>query len=185
MTSLERALLKIARFLKAKRIPYMVIGGVANLFWGIPRTTLDIDITIQVKEKTYASLIHGLKGKFRLRIKNPLAFIAKTNVLPLEDISGVRIDVIFAKIPYEFRAIQRSKPVRIRGETVRICSPEDLIIHKIISDRPRDRQDVCGIIGSLGIKLNRRYLDPILKDLAKMLAKPELLRFYRGCFHKI
>lgn len=182
MSSLEQALLQIARFLKAKHIPYMVIGGVANLFWGIPRTTLDIDVTIQVSEKAYSSLMNGLKGKFRFQVKNPLAFIAKTNVLPLEHPKGIRIDLIFARLPYEYQAIRRAKRVKVNGQTIRVCSPEDLIIHKIVSDRLRDREDVRGIISSARGKLDRRYLDPMVKELAKELAKPELLKFYRGCF---
>ena len=146
MNSLEASLLRIARILKANKIPYMVIGGVANLFWGVPRTTLDIDITIQVPEDSQTSLIAKMRRSYKLRASNPIAFVRKTNVLPLEDRSGVRIDLIFAKLPYELEAICRSKRVRVNGNSVQICSPEDLVVHKIISDRPRDREDVRGII---------------------------------------
>src|SRR3989338_11588909 len=138
MNSLEASLLRIARILKANKIPYMVIGGVANLFWGVPRTTLDIDITIQVPEDSQTSLIAKMRRSYKLRASNPIAFVRKTNVLPLEDRSGVRIDLIFAKLPYELEAICRSKRVRVNGNSVQICSPEDLVVHKIISDRPRD-----------------------------------------------
>lgn len=182
MSSLEQALVRLARFLKAKKIPYMVIGGVANLFWGVPRTTLDIDITIQVKEDSRKRLASEIKHQYHLRVKNPVAFIEQTNVLPLEDANGVRIDLIFAKLPYEFKAIRRSKPMRVQGEWIQVCTPEDLIVHKIISDRPRDREDIQGIISSAKDRLNKRYLDPIVKELAKALAKPELLKFYRSCF---
>lgn len=184
MSSLEGTLVRIVRFLKAQKIPYMVIGGVANLFWGIPRSTLDIDITIQVKDAAQNKLIHQIKRKYRFRVKNPLSFIARTNVLPLEDTNGIRIDLIFAKIPYEFEAIQRSRKVSISGETVQISSPEDLIIHKIISDRLRDREDVRGIISLLGSKLDQTYLRPKIKELTKTLEKPDLLDFYRSCFRK-
>lgn len=181
MSSLEQALIRLARFLKSKKIPYMIIGGVANLFWGIPRTTLDIDVTIQVKESVQA-LIRQLKDKYHFRVKEPLSFVSKTNVLPVEDANGIRIDIICAKLPYEFQAIRRSRQVSVHGEKVRICSPEDLIVHKIISDRPRDRDDVRGIIQHFGSKLNRAYLNPIVRDLAKALDKPEILEFYHNCF---
>ncbi len=160
----------------------MVIGGIANLFWGIPRATLDIDITIQVKGKICASLIQKLRDKFRLRVKNPLDFIAKTSVLPVEDPNGIQIDIIFARLPYEFQAIRRSKRIQVNGHTIQVCSPEDLIIHKIVSDRIQDQQDVRGIVRSFGPKLNRKYLDPIVRNLAKTLAKPELFTFYLNCF---
>jgi hypothetical protein len=48
MSALEQTLVSAARLLKANGVPYMVIGGVANLFWGVPRATLDVDITIQI-----------------------------------------------------------------------------------------------------------------------------------------
>ena len=182
MTSLEKALFRIARILKANKIPYMVIGGVANLFWGIPRTTLDIDVTIKVHEDSYASLIERIKRDFKLRVSDPVSFIKRTSVLPIEDRNGIRLDLIFARLPYEFKAIRRSRPIRVHGRLIRVCSPEDLVIHKIISERLKDREDVRGIISSTKGKFDRRYLDPIVKELAKELAKPELLKFYRSCF---
>ena len=72
----------------------------------------------------------------------------------------------------------------MHGEKVRICTPEDLIIHKIVSDRIRDREDIRGVIHSVGSRLDRNYLDPIIKNLAKILARPELIKFYRSCFHQ-
>jgi len=44
MTSLERALIKLAQTLSDNGIPYMIIGGMANAVWGEPRATLDIDL---------------------------------------------------------------------------------------------------------------------------------------------
>src|SRR3989338_2293428 len=176
MNSLEASLLRIARILKANKIPYMVIGGVANLFWGVPRTTLDIDVTIQVHENSFVALIRKLEGSYKIRTKSPISFVQKTNVLPLEDKSGIRVDLILAKFPYELKAIRRSKRVRLHGQFIQVCSPEDLVVHKIISDRPKDLEDVGGVIFSLRGKLNRRYLDPIVRELAKELAKPEILK---------
>ena len=48
MTVLEHALTNLAEFLKDQKIPYMVIGGFANIIWGEPRATIDIDVTIWV-----------------------------------------------------------------------------------------------------------------------------------------
>lgn len=184
MTLLEEGIVTLTRFLKKKKIPYMIIGGVANIFWGIPRTTLDIDVTIQIKEENYAGLIRDLnKDKYFIRTKHPLEFIRKNRVLPVETPSGMRVDLIFAGLPYEIRAIRRAKLERVGNEKVCICSPEDLIIHKVISERVQDQEDVRGIIKRLGgKKLDRGYLDPLIRDLAAGLAKPNILSFYLGCF---
>ena len=122
MTRFEDALLAIARFLENAAVPYMVIGGVANLFWGVPRTTLDVDITVWI-----------------------------------------------------------ARSVSVRGQPVRVCTPEDLIVFKIVSDRPRDRDDVAGIIRTQGGRLDRHYLDPLVDGLATELGRPDLVDFYRSC----
>lgn len=180
---LEKTLLKLARFFEHRRIAYMVIGGVANLFWGIPRTTLDIDVTIQVNETAILPLVGALKKSgFQSRVRHPLDFVRRTHVLPLEDQKGIRVDLIFAKLPYEEEAIRRAKRKRIKGGNVRLCTPEDLILHKIVSDRPQDHEDIRGIIERLGVRLNRKYLDPYVKDLAGALVRPGMLRFYLDCF---
>ena len=184
MTSLEQTLVAVARFLRTKKIPYMVIGGAANLFWGVPRTTLDVDVTVQVQEDRLSALVDEIKKCFQSRVKDTQSFVAKMSVLPLQDASGIRIDLIFARLPYEFRAIRRAKTKRVAGESVRICSPEDLIIHKIISDRPRDQEDVRGIIERVGPALDRKYLDPAVKDLAREFAKPGIFDFYLRCFDR-
>ncbi len=182
MSALEQALTQIVKFLNANQVPYMVIGGIANLFWGTSRTTLDIDITVHVEEKKGSALIDQLKKCYQIRVEHPVSFIAETHVLPIQDQSGIRIDLIFATLPYEKEAIQRSKKVLVQGETIQVCSPEDLIIHKIVSDRTRDRDDVRGIVNACGSVLDRKYLDPVIKELAENLTKPELLQFYLSCF---
>ena len=46
MTAQEDALAQLAALLEDTRVPYMVIGGLANIVWGEPRATLDIDVTV-------------------------------------------------------------------------------------------------------------------------------------------
>lgn len=43
MSGLEAALAEVAGRLEERGFPYMVIGGMANLQWGEPRTTQDLD----------------------------------------------------------------------------------------------------------------------------------------------
>lgn len=184
MTSLEQTLTKLAHFLEKNKIPYMVIGGVANLFWGLPRTTLDVDVTVRIQEKELDSLIKKISRRFRHRTSNPKEFILQTQVLPLEDTNGVRADLVMAVLPYEEKAIERARTQKIGRQKVRIISPEDLIIYKIISDRPKDQEDVRGIIQKVGSSLDRKYLDPAVKQLANALSKADIWSFYLACFKK-
>lgn len=181
MTALERALVTAARFLEAEAVPYMVIGGVANLVWGLARTTLDVDITVWVEESRIPPLIEQAGQRFRVLPADPLNFVRTTRVLPLEAKEGIRVDLIFGQLPYEERAIQRARPQELAGCSIQVCTPEDLIVHKLIADRPRDREDVRGVIQRHGPRLDRVYLDPIVEGLARELARPEILAFYQAC----
>lgn len=181
MTRFEEALLTTARVLEASAIPYMVIGGVANLFWGVPRTTLDVDIAVWVEEADIPRLIQRLPDVLRLLPDDPVEFIRETRVLPMETKEGFRVDLIFGTLPFEESAIRRARLMSVAGERVRICTPEDLIVLKIVSDRARDREDVAGIIRTQGAGLDRRYLDPLIEGLAADMGRPDLLDFYRRC----
>lgn len=182
MSALERALLTIAGELHTKGIPYMVIGGIANLIWGVPRTTMDVDVTVWVEDEQIPNLIEHLMEEFRLLVQEPVAFVQETRVLPIETPEGIRVDITFGQLPYEEQAIRRARPVEFGGAPVLICAPEDLIIHKIISERPQDREDVRGIIRHIGSQLDRAYIEPILRGLAEDLVRPDLLVFYEECF---
>ncbi len=46
MNLLNETLIELSQFLSKNKIPYMVIGGLANAIWGNPRATIDIDVTI-------------------------------------------------------------------------------------------------------------------------------------------
>lgn len=118
---------------------------------------------------------------FRILPGDSLAFVRTTRVLPLETKEGVRVDLIFGQLPYEERAIRRAVVHEPAGLGIRVCTAEDLIVHKIISDRAQDREDIRGIIQRRGAQLDRAYLDPIVEGLARELARPDLLAFYRAC----
>ena len=182
MNSLEQTIKEISAFLDKQKIPYMVIGGVANLVWGVPRTTLDIDITVLVQEGAVETFLNKAVRSFRCRSKNPADFVTRTGVLPLTSKAGMNIDLIFGKLAYEEQAVRRAKKKKMGAQSVRVCSAEDLIVHKIISQRPKDLEDVKGIIQQQKSALDRKYLDPIVENLAKELVRNDILEFYKRCF---
>ncbi len=182
MTGLERTLITVVRFLDTHAIPYMIIGGIANLVWGVPRATLDVDVTIWVAEDDIPGFLAQVTRSFELQVPDPQGFVKETRVLPAKVREGFHVDFIFAQLPYEKVAIERAVVHQIHGVGVKVCSPEDLIIHKIISERPQDLNDVRGIIRQLGDRLDRDYLDPIVQGLSDYLERPEIWTHYLGCF---
>jgi hypothetical protein len=176
MTSQEEALVSLARRLDQHHIPYMIIGGLANAVWGEPRATLDIDATISA-DTSDANRIASLLGEdFRSLVSDPQAFAEETRVLPLESRAGIRIDLIFGLLPFERDAIERAKPVPVADQEIRFCTPEDLILLKIISKRDRDLTDVQGILRRRFPELDLEYLEPRIEELSTLLSRPEILQ---------
>ncbi len=183
ITQLEKTIIDIAEFLKKQKIPYMIIGGIANLFWGEPRTTLDIDVTVKIKDENVPEFVNKIKGKFHVLVSEPEKFISKTRVLPVEA-ENLTIDIIFATLPYEERAIRRAVIRKVAKTKVNICSLEDLIVHKIISERPKDIEDVKKILSMQKKLINRRYLTPKIRELSRALNRPQIMKLYLGAIKK-
>jgi hypothetical protein len=181
VNGIESALVRLAAFLEAAGVPYMVIGGIANLRWGRPRLTQDLDVTVIVPEPDLAAFLDRLSGTYAVLPADALEFARRTRVIPARDSAGVRVDVILATLPYEEAAVRRAVAFPVGGRPVRFCTAEDLILHKLVSSRPRDHEDVAGIIARQGARLDRGYLDPRVAELAEGLEQPELLGFYRDC----
>jgi hypothetical protein len=144
----ESLLAKISLGLERRGITYMVVGGQAVLLHGEPRLTRDVDVTLGTGPDRVPEVLGAVsEWGGRVLVNNPADFVQKTMVLPcLEPESGLRVDFMFSFTPYERQALQRTIPVNLNGTDVRFASVEDLIIHKIFAGRPRDLEDVKGVL---------------------------------------
>lgn len=148
MLSFASLLGRTAAALDRAGIPYMVIGGQAVLIYGEPRITRDIDLTLGVDVDALPAVLRAAAAAgLAPRPADPEEFARRTSVLPLEDTaSGIRLDLLFSHTPYERQAIGRGRVVQLDGVDVRYAAVEDLLIHKLAAGRPRDVEDVRGII---------------------------------------
>jgi hypothetical protein len=58
---------------------------------------------------------------------------------------------------------------------LRVITPEDLLLMKIISDRPRDLADAEALSRRRRDTLDRSYLEPGLREFAESLERSEIL----------
>lgn len=174
----ESLLIKIATALQQAGIPYMVIGGQAVLQYGEPRLTRDIDITLGVDVDRLASVLSLVQlAGFQPAMKDYEGFAKRTNVLPVNDeATGIRVDLLFSFSPYEEEAIRRAKPIRVDNHQVQYASVEDIIIHKIVAGRPRDLDDVKGIVARHK-QHDAVYIEGWLKSLGDALGSDLVTRY--------
>ncbi len=184
MTTLEAAMLDMAAFLDDRRLPYMTIGGFANLYWGVERFTRDVDITLEIEDSALPGLIADLAQSFRITVPDPLEFARRNRLVRLQTQNGVDVDLILAALPYESAALRRAVAVELGGSTIKLCSAEDLLIHKLSSERMQDAVDVEGVIMRQAGRLDLSYLEPLVRQLAVGLERPEIVEFYSKALAK-
>lgn len=175
MNVLEAALADLARRLESAGAAYMVVGGFANLQWGRPRLTQDLDVTVVTTEADLPRLLAALTPEFHARSIDPVAFAMETGVVPIVSANGVLVDLMLARVAFEHEAIARAHALPVGGRLVRFATAEDLILQKIVSERLRDREDIEGIVRRQRGKLDLEYLRPRVRVLAVALERPHLL----------
>jgi len=173
----EDLLERIAVVLEKAGILYMVIGGQAVLVYGEPRLTRDIDITLGLSAE-HVTLAQEIAGKAGLRpLVDPQVFTPKTMVLPCQDPeTGIRVDFILSFTPYEEQAMKRVTFVNIGRARVRFASVEDLIVHKLVSGRPRDVDDVRRVMLK-NKEMDVKYIRKWLRHFAIALKVPLVAKF--------
>lgn len=144
------ALADLMKWLDATNIPSMVIGGVAASMLGQPRLTQDIDALAILPEGEWANAVstaarHGILP----RIENALDFARRSRVLLMRHVeSGIDIDITFGALVFERAAIDNSEMHDIGGLRVRLPRVEDLLIMKAVARRPKDLQDIEGLLAA-------------------------------------
>jgi len=95
-------------------------------------------------------------------------------VLPI-DLLEIRIDIVFAGLPFEIEAIQRSRVVEFGGVCFNACTVEDLIIHKAVSTRQKDWLDIDVLIKEQKNSIDWDYLLKHCEELGRFLDRPEII----------
>jgi hypothetical protein len=175
----EEILSRIGKVFQRHGLPYMIIGGQAVLLYGEPRLTRDIDITLGVDIDRLDELLTVAQELALKPIPRDIpAFVKETMVFPaIEETTGIRVDFIFSFSPYETQAIQRASKISILNQDVCFASPEDLIIHKIFSGRPRDLEDVRSILLK-NPHLNFQYIEDWLKEFDSSMEGSGFIRTF-------
>ena len=164
--------------LTAHNIPYVLIGGMAVQHWSEPRFTRDIDATILVQPGKEEDALSVLTSVFTPRVPDYIQFALQYRVIPLTSSQGVDLDISFGLPGYEEIVLERSLEVIIAGGTFRICSAEDLIIHKMVAGRPQDISDIEGVLLRQVDSLDFNYLADWLGRFTELLEGPDLLDMF-------
>ncbi len=170
-----KLLKQVFAFLDELGISYMVIGGIANAERGRPRATEDADLKILVKGRTISDFRALAEKRFEPHRRPWLGKSESALIVSVEPEPGAVVDMLAAVFPDEELAIERAEKIEVEGVILPICTAEDLIIHKAISNRNHDWTDIEGILIRQRGKLDVEYIRNWLEQFSEALEMPEML----------
>ncbi len=179
------ALREVTEFLDQHNIRHLVIGGIANAVWGRPRATRDADFKVLIGERTIDEFVTLVGTRFKFRVPDPVTFAKQTYVVPIYAGDHIAVDLGLGFLPYEEQAVEKAIVVEYRGVTFPTCTAEDLIIHKAISEREKDWNDIEGVLARQGERLDQAYVVHWLVQFAQALERPDLVQRYKDLQEKI
>ena len=184
MHQLLVALREVHEFLDQHGIRHLVIGGMANALWGRPRATRDVDFKVLLGGRTIDEFVTLVGTRFRFRVLKPVEFARQTYVVPIYTGNQIEVDLGLGFLPYEEQAVEQAVVAEYQGVTFPVCTAEDLIIHKAISEREKDWADIEGVLVRQREQLNQAYILDWLDQFAQALERPDLVLRYRALLEK-
>lgn len=174
MKSVLEAAVELTQFIERQGWSFCVIGGLAVIRWGRPRTTADVDVTLLTGFGSEAPFIDVLLAQYAFRRPDAREFALVNRILLLQTSEGVGLDVALAGFPVEERAISRASAYSYApGISLRTASAEDVIISKAFAGRARDWGDIEGIILCQGDSLDWDLIVTELSPLCELKESPE------------
>ena len=163
----------------------VIIGGIATGFLGKPRFTVYLDAMFLASTRDIPHILEMAKEEgIEPRTDKVMEFAKKSRVLLLRhSVSGASIDISLGVLPFEEEVVQRSQLYDVGMLSVRLPTPEDLIIMKAIAHRPKDLIDIQTIIDShpdLDIERIKHWV----KSFADILETPGLWTDIENLFKK-
>lgn len=163
-------LILVAERLDAARIPYMLSGSTAMNVYAEPRMTRDIDVVVEIGAADVETIAGVFADDFycdRDMIRHAVDHQGIFNVIHTPTV--LKVDCIVRKnTPYRRVEFERRRVITVEGHAIRVVSPEDLVLSKLVWAKPSHSElqlrDVRNLIASVpGLDWN--YLDRWAADL--------------------
>jgi hypothetical protein len=149
-------------------VRYAVGGAIANNYWGIVRTTQDVDCLISLpalKYQLFADELQAIGCTLFDKDDKPV----EISVLRLREqvqhrkliecrYQSIRIELFVPAVPLQDEILRRAVPIQLGSRKIFVTTAEDLILLKLAFHRVKDLLDVRGILWVRRGQLDLGYL---------------------------
>ena len=161
----HEVMLAVVDTLDRQQIPYLLVGSFSSNFYGIPRSTKDVDIVIQLGQKSLSAVVRDLGSGFSLQPQ--VAFESVTGTRQhIVDVVGTQFKVELFRVgndPHDHERFSRRLRVPWLDRQVWLPTAEDVIITKLrwLShlQRNKDYDDVLNVMSVQQARLDWPYLE--------------------------
>jgi hypothetical protein len=172
--ALRQALDAATEVFEGLGLRYALVGGLAVSVWSAARATKDVDLYADLpaerREDVRQEMVHrgfdvpamdeelGRFGVFR-------SLFRPTDVF---------VDIFDAENPIGEAILSRRREVKAEGKVRWTAAPEELVILKAFSDRPRDFEDLMKLVAVGKPKLDMGYIERWARDLDRSIGGDEV-----------
>jgi hypothetical protein len=138
--------------LNEHQVPFMLVGALSSNFYGIPRSTLDADLVIELGSKSLAGVLERLKDRVRLDPQMIFETVTMSRAFRA-DVIGMDFTIEFFLLgaePYHQERFHRRRRVRYRDRDVCFPTREDVVVQKLRWARPKYLEDARDVIAVQG-----------------------------------
>ncbi len=152
--SIDSVLKDVAACFEAYKVRYALIGGIATGIRSQIRATEDIDFIVELPQVILPQVLEHLRSLgFELDVQKVIRCWNRDHMVVLF-CRGVRVDWLKPVIPLYNHVITNARAESGELGTVRIASPEGLILTKLLAWRTQDQADIERLLAA-----NRGQLD--------------------------
>ncbi|MFZ5829692.1 MAG: hypothetical protein ACOY3P_06380 [Planctomycetota bacterium] len=183
MRSESEFLADIVSRLNAAGVDYMLTGSMASNYWGIPRTTHDVDIVLTMRPNQVDALVASLSPGFFIQPDSVRsAFRPPHHFNVMDDQSAIKADFwLLRDLAFDQSAFKRRVSVSLFGAPTWIATAEDIILHKLYwnSLTPSERQlgDAAGVFA---VQMNALDVGYLRRWAGELGVDPELTAIFEG-----
>lgn len=171
------AITAFAALARRERVRWYLFGAQAVAAYGVPRTTGDVDVTIDLAERGLDTLVPPLRrAGFSPRVSDE-SFAVETRIYPVtHEPTGWSFDLVLAGPGLEQRFLDEVRMFRVGRHQIPVIAPEHLVVLKILAGRPKDLEDVRGMLRIA--ELDHRKVEGTLAEIESMLDQSDLRPVY-------
>jgi hypothetical protein len=168
-------------------LAYMLTGSMASNYWGIPRTTHDLDFVVRLSPADVPAIVAAFRPDYFIQEASVRAATAPPfQFNAIDTRSALKIDFWLLRADaFEQEMFARRISTTLFGTPAWIATAEDVILHKLywhaINSSDRQLHDAAGIVAvqeNLDLEHLRRWakrlsVGPLVDDLLAGRIRPK------------